>query len=100
MYVYECLLEPREPVGLGLGDDALGHRVGDGAALLHHAAQLARAEETTSTSAACAASSSARTRSLLLVHFNIAAYAFFWWLNQPVLPFLSKELGADNTMFG
>jgi OCT family organic cation transporter-like MFS transporter 18 len=46
------------------------------------------------------AASSSSNLAFYLVHINIAFYAFFWWLNQPVLPFLSKELGADNVTFG
>jgi hypothetical protein len=29
---------------------------------------------------------------LLLVHANIVAYAFAYWLTQPMLPFLTKQL--------
>ena len=31
---------------------------------------------------------------LVLVHFNIVMYALGYWVTQPVLPFLSKKLGA------
>lgn len=37
---------------------------------------------------------------LLLVHANIVAYAFAYWLTQPMLPFLSKQLGASDVIFG
>ena len=37
---------------------------------------------------------------LLLVHFNIVMYAMGYWITQPVLPFLSKKLGADAVVFG
>lgn len=33
-------------------------------------------------------------RSLSVVHVNIVLYALCFWLCQPVLPFLSKKLGA------
>ena len=37
---------------------------------------------------------------LLLVHFNIVLYALGYWVTQPVLPFLSKKLGAGALVFG
>lgn len=37
---------------------------------------------------------------LLLVHANIVAYAFAYWLTQPMLPFLTKQLGASDVIFG
>merc|ERR1711871_141585 len=40
------------------------------------------------------------TMSLSIVHFNITIYAAGYWMQQPVLPFLSKELGADEITFG
>jgi len=36
----------------------------------------------------------------VLVHLNIVVYAAAYWLQQPVLPFLSRELGADAQTFG
>lgn len=35
-----------------------------------------------------------------LIHMNIILYAFFYWFNQPVLPYLSKELGVNPLHFG
>ena len=35
-----------------------------------------------------------------LVHLNVFSYAFSYWVTQPLLPFLSKELGADGLIFG
>ena len=40
------------------------------------------------------------TMSLSIVHFNITIYAAGYLMQQPVLPFLSKELGADEITFG
>merc|ERR1711990_732922 len=37
---------------------------------------------------------------VILVHLNIVVYAAAFWMQQPVLPFLSKELGADEVTFG
>jgi len=37
---------------------------------------------------------------LMLVHFNIVMYALGYWVIQPVLPFLSEQLGADAFVFG
>eukprot|EP00392_Amoebophrya_sp_AT5.2_P008697 g8725.t1 len=37
---------------------------------------------------------------LTLLHANIAVYAFAYWVTQPVLPYLSKSLGADAITFG
>jgi len=37
---------------------------------------------------------------LLIVHFNIIAYAGAYWMCQPILPFFSKELGASKIVFG
>jgi len=37
---------------------------------------------------------------LVLVHINLIIYALAFWMQQPVLPFLSKELGADQQTFG
>ena len=37
---------------------------------------------------------------LLLIHANITIYALTFWMQQPVMPFLSKELGADAGTFG
>ncbi|CAK9115553.1 Solute carrier family 22 member 18 (Beckwith-Wiedemann syndrome chromosomal region 1 candidate gene A protein) (Efflux transporter-like protein) (Imprinted multi-membrane-spanning polyspecific transporter-related protein 1) (Organic cation transporter-like protein 2) (ORCTL-2) (Solute carrier family 22 member 1-like) (Tumor-suppressing STF cDNA 5 protein) (Tumor-suppressing subchromosomal transferable fragment candidate gene 5 protein) (p45-Beckwith-Wiedemann region 1 A) (p45-BWR1A) [Durusdinium trenchii] len=37
---------------------------------------------------------------LVLVHVNIWAYALCFWIQQPVLPYLSEELGADAVAFG
>ncbi|CAD7965633.1 unnamed protein product [Amoebophrya sp. A25] len=37
---------------------------------------------------------------LVLVHLNIISYAFAYWITQPVLPYLSKSLGADAITFG
>uniref|UniRef100_A0A7S3PFX6 Major facilitator superfamily (MFS) profile domain-containing protein n=1 Tax=Aplanochytrium stocchinoi TaxID=215587 RepID=A0A7S3PFX6_9STRA len=37
---------------------------------------------------------------LLMVHLNIVIYALCFWMQQPVLPFLSKELGVDGQGFG
>jgi OCT family organic cation transporter-like MFS transporter 18 len=42
----------------------------------------------------------ASASTLLLVHANIVAYAFAYWLTQPMLPFLSKQLGASDVIFG
>jgi len=39
-------------------------------------------------------------RGLLLVHLNVLVYSLCFWIVQPVLPFLSKELGADAVSFG
>ena len=36
----------------------------------------------------------------VLVHSNIVVYALCYWLTQPILPFLSKDLGADMVVFG
>ena len=33
---------------------------------------------------------------LLLVHFNLFVYALCYWVEQPLLPFLSKELGVEG----
>ena len=33
--------------------------------------------------------------SLLVVHFNVVVYAMAYWLQTPVFPYLSKELGAS-----
>ncbi|CAD7925791.1 unnamed protein product [Amoebophrya sp. A120] len=37
---------------------------------------------------------------LVLLHGNIVVYAFAYWITQPVLPYLSKSLGADAVTFG
>ena len=37
---------------------------------------------------------------LLLIHANITIYALTFWMQQPVMPFLSKSLGADAVTFG
>ena len=37
---------------------------------------------------------------MALVHVNIMLYAFTYWLTRPVLPYLSKELGASPVVFG
>lgn len=37
---------------------------------------------------------------LLLVHLNIVVYAGAFWMQQPVLPYLSEALGADEVVFG
>eukprot|EP00924_Labyrinthula_sp_SR-Ha-C_P004513 snap_masked-scaffold_1-processed-gene-2.23-mRNA-1 protein AED:1.00 eAED:1.00 QI:0/0/0/0/1/1/2/0/410 len=39
-------------------------------------------------------------KSTLLSHFNLFLYAFTFWLQQPVLPYLSKSLGSDGASFG
>mmetsp|Transcript_24752 Transcript_24752/g.79715 ORF Transcript_24752/g.79715 Transcript_24752/m.79715 type:complete len:423 (-) Transcript_24752:114-1382(-) len=36
----------------------------------------------------------------LVVHLNVFFYALCFWLTQPVLPFLSKQLGADAIQLG
>ncbi len=41
-----------------------------------------------------------RPSAFLLVHVNIFLYALSFWIQQPVLPYLSKELGADAVTFG
>uniref|UniRef100_A0A7S2RPU1 Major facilitator superfamily (MFS) profile domain-containing protein n=1 Tax=Mucochytrium quahogii TaxID=96639 RepID=A0A7S2RPU1_9STRA len=38
--------------------------------------------------------------SCVLVHANILVYSLCFWIQQPVLPYLSKELGADAVVFG
>jgi hypothetical protein len=35
-----------------------------------------------------------------VVHLNIVLYATAHWLCVPVMPFLTKKLGADPVMFG
>lgn len=40
------------------------------------------------------------SRGLLLVHANIFVYALCFWIQQPVIPYLSEELGADAVAFG
>lgn len=45
-------------------------------------------------------STSTPSWAVLLIHVNIALYAFYWWMCQPVMPYLSKELGADPVVFG
>jgi OCT family organic cation transporter-like MFS transporter 18 len=45
-------------------------------------------------------SDAASARVLLLVHVNIVVYAFAYWLTQPMLPFLSKQLGVSDLSFG
>jgi len=37
---------------------------------------------------------------LLLVHLNLVVYAMAYWMQQPVLPFLTAELGADMQTLG
>ena len=37
---------------------------------------------------------------MLLLHINIVVYACAFWLTHPLLPYLSKELGADRVVFG
>ncbi len=37
---------------------------------------------------------------VLVVHFNIFIYAMTFWMVKPVMPFLSRELGADAELFG
>eukprot|EP00386_Alphamonas_edax_P010328 GDKI01033455.1.p1 GENE.GDKI01033455.1~~GDKI01033455.1.p1 ORF type:complete len:428 (+),score=89.16 GDKI01033455.1:98-1381(+) len=37
---------------------------------------------------------------VMLVHVNIALYAMCYWLCQPVLPFLLKQMGADAVVYG
>lgn len=37
---------------------------------------------------------------LALVHANVVVYALAYWLTQPMLPFLSKELGVSDLSFG
>lgn len=37
---------------------------------------------------------------LFLVHLSLMTYAMCFWMQQPVLPFLSKELGAEGVAFG
>ena len=39
-------------------------------------------------------------KAFLVVHLNIVFYALAHWMCVPVLPFLSKKLGADPVMFG
>lgn len=34
----------------------------------------------------------------LLVHLNIVIYAAAYWITQPVLPFLTKELGSPRLL--
>lgn len=36
----------------------------------------------------------------MIVYLNIIFYAFAYWMCVPVMPFLSKKLGADPVMFG
>ena len=36
----------------------------------------------------------------MIIHFNIIIYAFCYWLNQPVFPFLSKSLGINTIQLG
>eukprot|EP00397_Hematodinium_sp_SG-2012_P023562 GEMP01024489.1.p1 GENE.GEMP01024489.1~~GEMP01024489.1.p1 ORF type:complete len:438 (+),score=77.20 GEMP01024489.1:759-2072(+) len=36
----------------------------------------------------------------LLIHLNIVIYALAYWMQQPVLPFLSSELGVNKSTFG
>jgi len=31
-----------------------------------------------------------------VVHANIALYAFCFWFTQPILPYISKDLGAGT----
>ena len=35
-----------------------------------------------------------------ILHLNIFCYAFAFWMTQPILPFLTKQLGADVVVFG
>jgi len=35
-----------------------------------------------------------------LIHWNVLMYALCFWIQQPVLSYLSKELGATALMFG
>lgn len=37
---------------------------------------------------------------VLLLHLNIVVYACAFWLTHPLLPYVSKELGADRVVFG
>ena len=37
---------------------------------------------------------------LAVTHLNIVVYAMAYWLSQPILPFLTKELGASPEVFG
>ena len=37
---------------------------------------------------------------LLLSHANITIYAMCYWMTVPILPFVSKNLGADPIVFG
>mmetsp|Transcript_9684 Transcript_9684/g.17035 ORF Transcript_9684/g.17035 Transcript_9684/m.17035 type:complete len:427 (-) Transcript_9684:19-1299(-) len=39
-------------------------------------------------------------RSVVLIHVNLFVYSLCFWIQQPVLPFLSSELGADAVAFG
>jgi hypothetical protein len=40
------------------------------------------------------------TKQLIVVHLNIILYALCFWLCQPVLPFLMKQLGMYERFFG
>mmetsp|Transcript_28028 Transcript_28028/g.53350 ORF Transcript_28028/g.53350 Transcript_28028/m.53350 type:complete len:424 (-) Transcript_28028:315-1586(-) len=40
------------------------------------------------------------TSSLCVIHVNLVVYALCYWMTQPVLPFLTRELGADAVIFG
>ncbi|CAG5123025.1 unnamed protein product [Candidula unifasciata] len=39
-------------------------------------------------------------RVVLVTHFNIFLYSCAFWIQQAVVPYLSKELGADPVIFG
>lgn len=36
----------------------------------------------------------------LLLHLNIVIYACAFWLTQPLLPYMTSQLGADRVTFG
>jgi MFS family permease len=40
------------------------------------------------------------SRNVAIVHANVAVYALAYWLTQPLLPFLMRELGASNLELG
>lgn len=37
---------------------------------------------------------------VLMVHANIALYSMAFWFTQPLLPYISKDLGADPVIYG
>lgn len=47
----------------------------------------------------CAESEAAAVEAALL-HLSIVLYSCAYWMCSPLLPFLTKELGADRVVFG